>query len=149
MACNVKSLRSNSSQTSFTPGFQSFCRSSTNGLKYTSIRSPGCFGPETKIDNIKYFHFLHSQGGRFNTERTTGQVLCVELWLPNGFTPSVLIANRMFLQSSSTQGKWASMLPHCAASAGCLSLPSLVFFLPSLCQRKSWASLRVENMCFK
>ncbi|KAG2570890.1 hypothetical protein PVAP13_7KG037858 [Panicum virgatum] len=79
----------------------------------------------TKIDKIKYFHFLHSQGGRFNTERTTGQVLCVELWLPNGFTPSVLIENRMFLQSSSNQGKWASMLPHCAASALCLSLPSL------------------------
>ena len=149
MACNVKSLRSNSSQTSFTPGFQSVCRSSTNGLKYTLIRSQGCFGPETKIDNIKYFRFLHNQGGRFNTERTTDQVLCIELWLPNGFTPSVLIANRMFLQSSSNQGKWASMLPHYAASAGCLSLPSPVFLQPSLCQRKSWASFRVANMRFK
>ena len=103
----------------------------------------------TKIDNIKYFRFLHSQGGRFNTEMTSGQVLCVELWLPNGFTLSVLIANRMFLQSSSNQGKWASILPHCVASAGCLSLPSSVFFRPFLCQRKSWASFRVANMHFK
>src|SRR6187551_3972422 len=103
MACNVKYSRLNSSQTSGTPGHQSFFRSSTNGLRYTSIRSPGCFGPETKIDNIRYFCFLHSQGGRFSTDSTTGQVLCVELWLPNGFTPSVLIANRMFLQSLANQ----------------------------------------------
>ncbi|KAG2560018.1 hypothetical protein PVAP13_8KG033904 [Panicum virgatum] len=61
----------------------------------------------------------------------------------------MLIGNRMFLQSSSNQGKWASMLPHCAASAGCLSLPSSVFFQPSLCQRKSWVSFCVANMRFK
>ncbi|KAG2628603.1 hypothetical protein PVAP13_3KG245927 [Panicum virgatum] len=58
-------------------------------------------------------------------------------------------ANRLFLQSSSNQGKWVSMLPHCVASAGYLSLPSSVFFRPSLCQRKSWASFRVANMRFK
>jgi hypothetical protein len=67
---------------------------------------------------------LHSQGGRLYNDNTTGQVLCVELWLPNGFTPSVLIANRM-LFASSDHGKWVLMLPHCAASAGCLNLPSL------------------------
>jgi hypothetical protein len=58
-------------------------------------------------------------------DSTTGQVLCVELWLLNEFTPSVLIANRMLL-ASSNHGKWVLMLPHCAASAGCLNLPSFL-----------------------
>ncbi|PUZ75562.1 hypothetical protein GQ55_1G185000 [Panicum hallii var. hallii] len=83
-----------------------------------------------------YFRFLHSQGGRLHIDSTTGQVLCVELWLPNGF-----------LQSSANHLKWESMLPHCAASAGCLSL-SISFFRPSLCQRKSWASFLVANHLF-
>jgi hypothetical protein len=55
-------------------------------------------------------------------DNTTCQVLGVELWLLNGFTTSVLIANYMLLVSSN-YGKWVLMLPHCAASAGCLNLP--------------------------
>ncbi|PUZ44394.1 hypothetical protein GQ55_8G086400 [Panicum hallii var. hallii] len=94
-----------------------------------------------------YFRFLHSQGGRLHIGSTTGQVLCFELWLPNGLTPSVLIANRRFLQSSANHLKWKSILPHCAASAGCLSL-SFSFFRPSLCQCKSWASFLVANHLF-
>jgi hypothetical protein len=77
---------------------------------------------------------LHSQGGRLYNDSTTGQVLCVELWLLNGFMLSVLIANCMLLASSSNHGKWLLMLPHCAASAGCLNLPSfLSSFWPSSC----------------
>jgi hypothetical protein len=41
--------------------------------------------------SIIYFYLLHSQIGRLYNDNTTGQVLCVELWLPNGFTPSMLI----------------------------------------------------------
>jgi hypothetical protein len=73
-------------------------------------------------------------------------VLCVELWLSNGFTPSVLIANRMLLTSFSNHIKWLLMLPHCPASARCLTLPSfLSSFQPSSCQRKSWAFFHVVN----
>jgi hypothetical protein len=50
-------------------------------------------------------------------DNTIGQMLCVELWLPNRFMPSVLIANHMLL-ASSNHGKWVLMLPHCAASRG-------------------------------
>jgi hypothetical protein len=80
--------------------------------------SPGCFGPETNIFSIIYFCFLHSQGGRLYNDNAIGQVLCVELWLPNGFTPYVLIANRMLHMSLSNHIMWLLMLPHCAASAG-------------------------------
>jgi hypothetical protein len=59
----------------------------------------------------QYFCFLHSQGGRLYNNSTTGQVLCVELWLPNGFMPSVLIANHMLFASSPNHGKWLLMLP--------------------------------------
>jgi hypothetical protein len=50
------------------------------------------------------------------------------------------------LLASSNHGKWLLMLPHCAASAGCLNLPSfLSSFRPSSCQCKSWTSFRVAN----
>jgi hypothetical protein len=85
----------------------------------------GCFGPETNIVGIIYFCFLHSQGGRLYNDSTISQVLWVELWLQNGFMPSMLIENRMLL-ASSNHGKWVLMLPHCAASARCLNLPSFL-----------------------
>ncbi|KAG2550626.1 hypothetical protein PVAP13_9KG325632 [Panicum virgatum] len=45
-----------------------------------------------------------ASSGRFNTDSMTGQVLCVELWLPNGFTPSPF-----FIRPSQCQRKsWAS-----------------------------------------
>jgi hypothetical protein len=69
------------------------------------------YGPQVALARRPILSaFLHSYGGRLYNDSTTGQVLCVELWLPNGFTPSVLIANHMLL-ASSNHVKWVSMLP--------------------------------------
>ena len=38
--------------------------SSTNGLRYTSMSLPGCFGPWISTGIIIYFCFIHNQVGR-------------------------------------------------------------------------------------
>jgi hypothetical protein len=48
-----------------TPGLAYNCKSSsTNGLRYTSMSLPGCFGPWMSTDIIINFRFMHNQGGR-------------------------------------------------------------------------------------
>src|SRR3954467_16002628 len=49
--------------------------SSTNGLRYTSMSLPGCFGPWISTSIIKNFRFMHNQAGRLYMHRVTGQVL--------------------------------------------------------------------------
>ena len=61
---------------------------STNGLKYTSMSFPGCFGPGISICIMMNFRFMHSHGGRLYMHRVTGQVLCPLLISPKGFKPS-------------------------------------------------------------
>ena len=83
--------------------------------------------------------------------RFTGQVLRVVLMLPNGFIPSVLSANLIFLGSfpkgsSPSKGRNLSMTLHCGESAGCLSIPSWTRF--SACQRISCAVSGFENKRF-
>jgi hypothetical protein len=54
----------------------------------------------------------------------TGHVPCVLLISPNGFIPSVLNANLMFLFSSLNSLCLESKVLHCRASEGCQSFPS-------------------------
>jgi hypothetical protein len=50
---------------SHTPGLAQNCKSSsTNGLSYTSMSLPGCFGPWMSTEIIMNFRFMHNQGGR-------------------------------------------------------------------------------------
>src|SRR4051812_17205046 len=80
MVTKSKACRSNSSflcsshtRTSF--AFQNYKRSSTNGLRYTSMSLPGYLGPWMRTDIIMNFYFMHFQGGRLYIQRVTGQVL--------------------------------------------------------------------------
>ena len=48
-----------------TPSLPHNCKSSsTNGLRYTSMSLPGCFGPWMSTGIIMNLRFMHNQGGR-------------------------------------------------------------------------------------
>jgi hypothetical protein len=78
--------------------------SSTNGLRYTSMSFPGCFGTGISISIMMTFRFMQSHGRRLYIHRVTGQVLWLLLISPKGFMPSVLKASLMFLASSAKSG---------------------------------------------
>src|SRR3954471_13878603 len=80
MVTKSNALRSNScsvcSSHTRTPGLAHNSKSSsTNGLRYTSMSLPGCFGPWISTDIIMNFCFMHNQEGRLYMHRVTGQVL--------------------------------------------------------------------------
>jgi hypothetical protein len=59
-----------------TPFLSHNCKSySTNGLRYTSMSFPSCFGPWMRTCIIMNFRFMHNQGGRLLIHRVTGHVL--------------------------------------------------------------------------
>jgi hypothetical protein len=69
MVTNSNARRSNSSYLysshTRTPSVYHSClSSSTNGLRYTSMSLPGCFGPWISTGIIINFRFMHNQGGR-------------------------------------------------------------------------------------
>jgi hypothetical protein len=64
--------------------------SSTNGLRYTSISFPGCFGPGISIGIMMNFRFMQSYGGRLYIHKVTGQVLWLLLISPKGLMTSIL-----------------------------------------------------------
>ena len=70
--------------------------SSTNGLRYTSMSFPSCFGPGISTGIMMNFYFMHSHSGRLYMHRFTGQVLCPLLISPKGFIRSVLKPNLCF-----------------------------------------------------
>ena len=76
-----------------------------------------------------------------------GIPLCVLLRSPNGFIPSVLKANLIFLGSFANSECSASKFFHCRASAGCRILSS--FFLSSWCHLINLALVRFENSRFR
>ena len=111
-----------SSHTSTPSSFQSCKRSSTNGLRYTSMSLQGYFGPWISTDILMNFHCMHNQGERLNLHRITGQVLWPLHNSPNGLNPSVFKPNLMFLASLSKFRNALSIDLHWAPSAGCLSI---------------------------
>jgi hypothetical protein len=76
----------------------------TNGLRYTSMSLPGCFGPGISTGIMMNFRFMQSHGGRLYIHRVTGQMSWLLLISPKGFMPSVLKANLMFLASNAKSG---------------------------------------------
>jgi len=126
---------------------QSNDSSSTNGLRYTSISLPGCFGPEISTGIMMNFHFKQSHGGRLYIHIVTGQVLCLLLISPKGFMPSILKANLMFLASSAKSLQVLSIFLHWEPSGGCLNIVSCL--RSSLCHRISLACSLFLNRCFK
>ncbi len=119
-----------------------------SGSTNTSILVPACFGPWIRIDNIRYFLLWHNHVGRLYIARMTGHVLCTILFSSNGFIPSVLKANLIFLLSDPNGLYWRSKFFHWVPSAGC-RISSLFFLRFSECQRTSSASLGLENTHFK
>ena len=94
-----------SSQTR-TPGLAHNCKSSsTNGLRYTSMSLPGCFGPWMSTGIIMNFRFMHNQGGRLYKYRVTGPVLWLLLCSPKGLMPSALRPNHTLLASSANSSR--------------------------------------------
>jgi len=121
--------------------------SSTNGLKYTSMSFPGCFGPEISIGIMMNFRFMHSHGGRLYMHRVTGQVLCPLLISPKGFMPSVFKPNLMFLATKVKLVYVLSIFLHCDPSARCLNIESCLRF--SLCHRINLALSLFLNRRFR
>jgi hypothetical protein len=80
-----------------TPYSQSFCVSSINGSKKTTMSLPACLEPNTRVVNKRYFHLWHNHGGRLNMHIIIGHVLCGFLISLNGFIPSMLSPNMIFL----------------------------------------------------
>jgi hypothetical protein len=118
-----------------TPCSQSFCMSSINGSKKTSMSMPACLEPDVTVVNRRYFHLWHNYGGRLYMHIITGQVLCGFLISPKGFIPSVLRPNLIFHGSLEKSFSWLrSKYFHCLPSVGCWIFSS---FFRWTCQRKS------------
>jgi hypothetical protein len=75
------------------PCSQSFCMSSVNGSKKTSMSMPACLGSDMRVVNKRYFHLWHNHGGRLYMHIITGHVLCGFLISLKGFIPSMLRTN--------------------------------------------------------
>jgi hypothetical protein len=130
-----------------TPYSQSLCMSFINGSKKTSISLPACLGPDTRVVNKRYFCLWHNHGGRLNMHIITGHILCGFFISSNGFIPSVLSPNQIFLGSLEKSSWWArSNCFHYLPSAGCRIFPSILRFT---CQSNTSASIGFENICFK
>jgi hypothetical protein len=106
-----------------------------------------CLGPDSRFVNKRYFHLWDNQGGRLNMHIITGHVLCGFLISLNGFIPSVLNPNLIFLWSLEKSSWWArSKCFHYLPSTGGQIFPSVLRFK---CQSNSSASLGFENIRFK
>jgi hypothetical protein len=81
------------------PCSQSFCISSINGSKKTSMSIPACLGPNMSVVNKRYIHLWHNHCGRLNMHITTSHILCGFLISLKGFIPSVLRPHLIFLGS--------------------------------------------------
>jgi hypothetical protein len=55
---------------------QSFCMSSINDSKKTSVSLPACLGPDMRVANKRYFHLWHNYGRRLNMHIIIDHVLC-------------------------------------------------------------------------
>jgi hypothetical protein len=118
-----------------TPCSQSFCMSSINGFKKTSMSMSACLGPDMRVINRRYFCLWHNHRGRLYMHITTGQVLCGFIISPKEFIPSVLRPNLIFLGSLEKSSSWLRLKCfHGLPSARCRILPSLFHWT---CQRKS------------
>jgi hypothetical protein len=134
MAFRLKYSFSYSSH-ALTPYSQSFCMSSINGSKKTSMSMPACFGPAMRVVNRRYFCLWHNHRGRLYMHTITGRVLCGFIISPKGFIPSVLRPYLIFLGSLEKSSSWLrSKCFHCLPSAGCRIFPSLLHWT---CQSKS------------
>ena len=102
---------------------------STNGLSYTSMSFPSCFGPGISTGIMMNFHFMQSHGGRLYIQRVTGQVLWPLLISPKGFMPSYSNRTLCFSHPIQIQGMFYlffSTVTHqrgvSASSLTCVSL---------------------------
>jgi hypothetical protein len=77
--------------------FQSFYMSSINGSKKIFMLIPACLGPDMRVVIKRYFRLWYNYKGRLNMHIITGYVLCGFLISLNGFIPSVLSSNVIFL----------------------------------------------------
>jgi hypothetical protein len=130
------------------PSFQSFAISSISCSRNTSILMRACFGPRIRIDNIRYFLLWHNHVGILYITRMTGHVLCTVLFSPNGFIPSVLKANLIFLLSAENYRYWRSKIFHWVPSVGCRISTSFSLRFSEY-QSISFTSLGLENTRFK
>jgi hypothetical protein len=108
------------------------------------MSTPGYVRSRIRMVSKMYFRFCMNHGGRLYMVRITGHVLCLLLLSANGFIPSVLGANLIFL-GSLAKSQWLSLKScHYFPSAGCRSFP---LFLCSLeaCQLISLASSGLAN----
>jgi hypothetical protein len=113
-----------------TPCSQSFCVSSINGSKKTSISMPTCLGVDMRVVNRRYFCLWHNHGGRLYMHIITGQVLCGFLISPKEFISSVLRPNLIFLGSLEKSSSWLRLKSfHCLPSAGYRIFPSLFHWI--------------------
>jgi hypothetical protein len=130
-----------------TPYSQSFCMSSINGSKKTSMPLPASLGPNMRVVNKRYFHFWHNHRGRLNMDIITGHVPCEFLISLNGYIPFVLSPNLIFLGSLEKSSWWAiSKIFHCLPSTGCRNFLSIFWFT---FQSNNSVSLGLENIRFK
>jgi hypothetical protein len=108
---------------------------------------PTCLGLDMRVVNRRYFCLWHNHGGRLYMHKITSQVLCGFLISLNEFIPLVLRPNLIFLRLLEKSSSWLrSKYFHCLPSAGCQIFPSLFLWT---WQSKCWASLALENTCFK
>jgi hypothetical protein len=114
----------------------------------TSISMSACFRPWIRIDNIRYFLLWHNYVRMVYIVRMIGHVLCTVLFLLNGFIPSVLKINLIFLLTTPNCGYWRSKNFHWVPSVGCRISSSFSLWFTE-CQHTSSASLGLENTCFK
>jgi hypothetical protein len=119
-----------------------------SGSRNTSILMSACFRLWIRIDNIRYFLLWHNHVRMLYIARMTGHLLCRVLFSTNGFIPSVLKANLIFLLSAGNSGYWRSKFFHWVPSVGC-QISSSFSLRFSECQCTSSASLGLENTCFK
>jgi hypothetical protein len=134
MAFRLKSSFLYSSHT-LIPCSHSFCMSSINGSRKTSMSMPACLGLDMRVVNRRYFHLWHNHGERLYMHIITGQVLCRFLISPKGFIPSVLRPNLISLGLLEKSSSWLrSKCFHYLSSTGCQIFPSLFCWT---CQSKS------------
>ena len=128
--------------------------SSTKGCKYTSIAIPGEVGPRITSDKIKEDLFMHIQGERYRTKKTS-HVLCMVLMFPYRLNPSVANPSLTLWGSDANSTYLSSNSFQASESAGCLITPSFVWpvachfiLVASSDDRKSCCNLDFkENQC--
>jgi hypothetical protein len=115
----------------FTHTFHNSCSFDIKGCKYTSIAIPGELGLEIIKDKMKFGCFMYNIGGKLYGITMTGQVLWIELMLPNGLNPSNISPSLTLRGSDAKSRCFSSNDFHASPSAECLNTPS--FVRPSAC----------------